>query len=176
MKLEKYINQILIYELTQDNSLNSTWDSFVVKCSIKNDNNYLQSEQTKQIKYQTSIIAKTDVKLLIPVLKITFTNIKISIDKQPFKSNDYVIEKSYQEFLLKEILVGGFLIIKNISIYDFVELNELKAHITWTINKSHWKSSNLFKSATMHLKLKDIEDLNGNSIFNMKALVCHNIW
>jgi hypothetical protein len=179
LKLERYTDQILIYEPIEDNSSNSAWKSFVNKFSIRND-----SLEFEKIKDQTSLLAKTDIKLIIPVLRITyfgepFTDIESSIDKQPIKSSGLSIRENYQEFLPREVLVGGFLIIKNGLKYSKnpLEFDQLKARIVWTVNEACWKSKNLFKSEIMHSKLlKDIEDSNGNPIHDMESLVCNLVF
>ncbi|RIA84424.1 hypothetical protein C1645_415680 [Glomus cerebriforme] len=158
LKLEKYTDQIWIYEPIQDNSSNSVaWDSFINKFAIKDDDNSLKFEKNQD---QIPLLAVTDIKLIIPVLKITY-------------SGNYIepptaIENN-QEFLSREVLVGGFLIIRNV-LKDYLEFDRLKAHIAWAIYEACWESKNLLKSAIVRSKLKNVEDLNGNPIHDMETL------
>ncbi|CAI2181887.1 15034_t:CDS:10, partial [Funneliformis geosporum] len=165
LELEKH-TQILIYEPTQEILLNSTWDLLEVK---------LNDDKFDKINYQAPLLANTDVKLIIPVLRITyfgesFVDIELSTDKHPKNPNDDADRETHQEFLSRKVLVGGSLIIRNVSMYNPLELDQLKAHLSWAINETCWKSSNCFKSAMLQLKLKNIEDLNGNPITDMKVL------
>jgi hypothetical protein len=159
LELEKYTDQIFIYEPTQD-SLNSAWDLFADKFDIKNDVSSLEFETVQD---KISLLAKNDVKILIPVLRIIyepFAVVKSSIDKE-----------NHQEFLSREVLVGGFLIIRNVLMDNSLEFDRLKAHIFWAINEARWKCKNLLKSAIMHSKLKGVEDSDGNPIHDMETLV-----
>lgn len=160
LKLEKYTDQILIYEPIKDNASDSAWDLFVNEFAIRND--------SLEFKDQTPLLAKTDIKLIIPVLRITYLG-----EPLPFKSNEHSVKEYYQEFLAREVLVGGSLIIKNDLKYSNnpLEFDMLKAQIFWTIKEACWKSKNPFKSEIMHSKL-NIEDSNGNPIRDMKSLVC----
>ncbi|PKK69444.1 hypothetical protein RhiirC2_748405, partial [Rhizophagus irregularis] len=69
LELEKYTDQILIYEPIQDNSSNNMWDLFANKYDVKNDDDSLEFEK---IQDKLPLLAKKDVKLLIPVLRITY--------------------------------------------------------------------------------------------------------
>ncbi|CAB5381591.1 unnamed protein product [Rhizophagus irregularis] len=157
LELEKYTDQILIYEPIQDNSSNNTWDLFANTYDIKNDDDSLEFEK---IQDKLPLLAKKDVKLLIPVLRITyFGNVKSSI-----------VRENYQEFLAREVLVGGFLIIRDALLDNSLEFDWLKAHISWAINEARWECKNLLKSAIMHSKVENIEDSNGNPINDIKTL------
>lgn len=160
MELEKYTDQILICEPIQDNSSNNTWDLFVNKYDIKNDDDSLEIEK---IQDKLLLLAKKDVKLLIPVLRITYFG----------SINSSIIRENYQEFLAREVLVGGFLIIRDALLDNSLEFDRLKAHISWAINEVRWECKNLLMSAIMHSKVESIEDSNGNPICDIKTLVCH---
>ncbi|CAI2194071.1 7329_t:CDS:2, partial [Funneliformis geosporum] len=92
-------------------------------------------------------------------------DIELSIDKQPSSPNDDADRNSSRIFSRK-LLVGGSLVIGNVSMYNPLELDQLKAHY----HETCWKISKIFKSAMLQLKLKDIEGSNGNPITNMKVL------
>ncbi|CAG8512504.1 11313_t:CDS:10 [Funneliformis caledonium] len=133
LTIEKF-TQILIYKPTQDISLNSVWDSLAFK---------FNDDKFDQIKDQTPLLAKTDIKLIFPVLRITYfgeplAGIKLPADKQPSNSNDDEVKENFQEFLSGKILVGGSLVIKNGSMYNPLELDRLKAHLSWSINEAEY--------------------------------------
>lgn len=152
LKVERYNDQF-VYELTQDNSLNFAWDLFEQKFSIYNDCNLLE---LKQIEGRSPYLAISDIKLIIPIFKVSYFG-------------EFFIEhsedKDKPEFLSREVLVGGSLIIRDVK---NLELDKLKAQIVWAIKEADRSGRNLFNSAIV----KNVEDLNGNPIHDMKGLVC----
>ncbi|GBB83279.1 hypothetical protein RclHR1_10000002 [Rhizophagus clarus] len=154
LELEKYTEQIFIYEPIKSKS---AWDLFAEKFAIRNDDNSLEFETVKDK-------IPLGVKILIPVLRVNYFG-------EPFTTDESSIDKeNYQGFLSREVLVGGFLIIRNVLTDNSLEFDRLKAHISWAINEARWKCKNLLKSAIMHSTLKDIEDSDGNPIPDMETL------
>jgi hypothetical protein len=95
LKIEKLPKDKFVYESIQEHSSNSAWDLFEDKLEVNSDNDLLEFEQ---IKVQSSLLAKTDIKILIPTLKVSYFGeffIEYSENKQHLKS----------EFLPREVLI-----------------------------------------------------------------------
>lgn len=156
LKVKRYNDQF-VYELIQDelikdNLLNS-WDLFEQKFSICCGSDLLK---LKQIGGRLSHVAMSDIKLIIPIFKVSYFGeffVKHSEDKDQ------------SEFLTREALVGGSLIIRDVKNLD---LDKLKAQIVWAIKEASCSGRSLFNSAIV----KNVEDLDGNPIHDMKDLVC----
>ncbi|POG63485.1 hypothetical protein GLOIN_2v1784061 [Rhizophagus irregularis DAOM 181602=DAOM 197198] len=157
LKVKRYNDQF-VYELIQDelikdNLLNS-WDLFEQKFSICCGSDLLK---LKQIGGRLSHVAMSDIKLIIPIFKVSYFGeffVKHSEDKDQ------------SEFLTREALVGGSLIIRDVKNLD---LDKLKAQIVWAIKEASCSGRSLFNSAIV----KNVEDLDGNPIHDMKDLNEH---
>ncbi|CAB4387548.1 unnamed protein product [Rhizophagus irregularis] len=158
LKVERYNDQF-VYELIQDelikdNSLNFAWDLFEQKFSICCGSDLLE---LKQIGGRLSHVAMSDIKLIIPIFKVSYFGeffVKHSEDKDQ------------SEFLTREALVGGSLIIRDVKNLD---LDKLKAQIVWAIKEASCSGRSLFNSAIV----KNVEDLDGNPIHDMKDLITY---
>ncbi|CAG8710423.1 uncharacterized protein OCT59_027451 [Rhizophagus irregularis] len=157
LKVKRYNDQF-VYELIQDelikdNLLNS-WDLFEQKFSICCGSDLLK---LKQIGGRLSHVAMSDIKLIIPIFKVSYFGeffVKHSEDKDQ------------SEFLTREALVGGSLIIRDVKNLD---LDKLKAQIVWAIKEASCSGRSLFNSAIV----KNVEDLDGNPIHDMKDLITY---
>ncbi|GBB96462.1 hypothetical protein RclHR1_02760015 [Rhizophagus clarus] len=153
--LQRLNENKFVYEPINDNSPNSAWGLFEDKFIVNSDDNLLESEQ---IKSQPYLLAKTDIKIIIPIFKVSYFGecfIEQSTDEQ----------YPMTEFLSREVLVGGSLIIRNVE--NLVEFDKLKAQIVWAIKEASYSGKNIFKSAIV----KNVEDSNGNPLHNMKDLI-----
>ncbi|CAG8481824.1 10562_t:CDS:2 [Acaulospora morrowiae] len=154
MKIERCINQIIIYEPDKDNMKNSAWDLFETKFSIK-----------PQLEKNNDKLKITDIKILIPNFKVTYTG-------NP--DTNAHCEKYHQLFIAEEVLIGEFWTIKNVSKYSFLELDQFKASVAWAIIEACMGDKALtgIDKLFVHSGLSgiDIEDSNGHIIKNTKIL------
>ncbi|GBB97198.1 hypothetical protein RclHR1_29390002 [Rhizophagus clarus] len=155
LKVEKYSENKFVYEPINDNSPNSAWGLFEDKFTVNSDNNLLEFEQ---IKGQPYLLAKTDIKIIIPIFKVSYFG-------ECFNEHSTDGQHPKTEFLSREVLVGGSLIIRNVE--NLVEFDKLKAQIVWAIKEASYSGKNIFKLAIV----KNVEDSNGNPLHNMKDLI-----
>ncbi|CAG8595701.1 11006_t:CDS:2 [Racocetra fulgida] len=142
LTLEKYTGEPLIYQRTQDDTKTSktAWELFEEKFST--------FIETQKILDKKSKISDHDVLLLIPILEVTYLG----------KPDTFFQSFLKGEFLFEKVLVGGVLVIKNVSVHPDDSLNQLKARITWAINEFRWGHENLFKDSKIDSGLLSIED------------------
>ncbi|CAB4435300.1 unnamed protein product [Rhizophagus irregularis] len=77
----------------------------------------------------------SDIKLIIPIFKVSYFG-------EFFVKHSEDIDQS--EFLTREALVGGSLIIRDVKNLD---LDKLKAQIVWAIKEASCSGRSLFNSA-----------------------------
>ncbi|CAG8764677.1 3758_t:CDS:2, partial [Racocetra fulgida] len=124
LNIESY-TKIFIYEPTEEKQI-STWDIVSEKIiTLENEKQVLPEKESS-----CGYLPQTHLKLLIPVFKITYIGNPLESIK---RSNRIEL---CQQFLSETVLVGGGLIIKNVS--DFKNESRfdiLKAHIIWIIDE-----------------------------------------
>ncbi|CAG8664602.1 3745_t:CDS:2, partial [Cetraspora pellucida] len=154
LTLEKYTGELLIYQKTQPDieTYKTMWELFEITFSTLIETQNIQDKKSK--------ISESDVLLLIPILEATYIGKPVT-SFQPSLNG---------EFLLEKVLVGGALVIKNVSEFSDNSLNQLKARISWAINEFRWGHKNLFKESKIDLRLPSIEDLIGNRLNDMETL------
>ncbi|CAG8472020.1 7659_t:CDS:10 [Cetraspora pellucida] len=154
LTLEKYTGELLIYQRAQNDveTSKTTWELFEETFSALIEPQNIHDEKSK--------FSEDDVLLLIPILKYTYISKPIT----------FVQSISNGEFLFEKVLVGGALVIKNVSKYSHDSLNQLKARIAWAIPEFREGHKNLFKESRVDLRLPSIEDLDGNPLDEMTKL------
>lgn len=152
IKLEQYTDDLLIYQPTNADTVETSWDSFakIFRDFIKNSSEHEQN----------AIPSINDIKLLIPSLKITCNR----------EQNINTIYETSCGFLVEEVLVGGALIIKNGSDYSEDILYLLEARIIRIIDEVRWNYKNLFTETIIDSSFPIIEDLEGNNLNNTEKL------
>ncbi|CAG8485705.1 21176_t:CDS:2 [Cetraspora pellucida] len=127
LKIEEY-TKIHIYEPTKENQT-STWDIIPIR---------FQTLECENIEHPSDYLPREYLKLIIPVLKITYVGNLLNSFKSYAEKSD--INELCQHFLAETVLVGGGLIIRNASNFkDKSKLDILKAHMIWTIDKTSLK-------------------------------------
>ncbi|CAG8774179.1 12249_t:CDS:2, partial [Racocetra persica] len=147
-------SQLTSFRSLKDDTKTSktTWELFEEKFST--------FIETQKIRDKKSKISDHDVLLLIPILEVTYHGKPVTSFQSFLKG----------EFLFEKVLVGGALVIKNVSVHPDDSLNQLKARITWVINEFRWGHENLFKDSKIDSRLLSIEDFVGNRLNDMKIL------
>ncbi|CAG8600013.1 4619_t:CDS:2, partial [Dentiscutata heterogama] len=109
---------------------------------------------------QAPSLLTNDIKFLIPNLNITCIR----------EQNSNNIYETSLGFSAEEILVGGALIIKNVSDYSENTLDLLEAKVIRIINEVRWSYKNLFTETIIDSSFPIIEDLEGNNLNNAEKL------
>ncbi|CAG8451345.1 7133_t:CDS:2 [Acaulospora morrowiae] len=155
LKLEKYTEQPLVYEPITESSQDTQylpWDTFAKKFAVKNYDDF-------------TVLGGTDIKLLIPVLKITYVGNPVESIKS--STNDF-------EFFLEKVLVGGSLIIRNFTKYssDSLIIDQLKSYIKRGINEARFGPRDFFGSVDIYSKmLIDLQSSDGVTIRHVKDMI-----
>ncbi|CAG8805250.1 3335_t:CDS:1, partial [Racocetra fulgida] len=152
--LKKYTGELLIYQRTQDNTQTSktTWELF--------EETFSTLIETQNIHDRKSKFSEDDILLLIPILEITYNS-------KPITSFQSI---SNGLFIFEKVLVGGALVIKNVSKHSYDSLSQLKARIAWAIYEFRDGHKNLFTESKLDSRFPYIEDLDGNPLNDMKKL------
>ncbi|KAF0559889.1 hsp70 family protein [Gigaspora margarita] len=120
LDIKEYTRDILIYRQIQEGAnaseAMSPWKIFANSFSALTGKS---QNLTQKSNY--------DIKILIPVLDVTYIGRPISFQLE-----------IKNEFLAEKVLVGGSLVIKNVSEHSNNSLEKLKARIMWAVNECEY--------------------------------------
>ncbi|CAG8462414.1 19238_t:CDS:2 [Gigaspora rosea] len=138
LKIEDY-TKVHIYEPTEKKQI-SSWDIISKR---------FQTLECEKLELSSGYLPREHLKIIIPVLKITYFGNPLDC----FKSYAEKLDRTElcQQFLAETILVGGGLIIKNVSDFENkLKLDISKAHIIWIIDEisRNHKYKNPFKKSS----------------------------
>ncbi|CAG8674883.1 7908_t:CDS:2 [Gigaspora margarita] len=155
LKIEDY-TKVHIYESTEKKQI-STWDIISKR---------FQTLECEQFEPSSGYLPREHLKIIIPVLKITYVGIPLDCFKLYAEKLDRT--ELRQRFLAETILVGGGLIIKNFE--NKLKLDISKAHIIWIIDEisRNHKYKNPFKKSIVNFS--ELYDLDNNQILDEKQL------
>ncbi|KAF0530132.1 kinase-like protein [Gigaspora margarita] len=158
LKIEDY-TKVHIYESTEKKQI-STWDIISKK---------FQTLENEKLEPSSGCLPREHLKIIIPILKITYVGNPLDC----FKSYAEKLDRTElcQQFLAETILVGGGLIIKNVSDFENkLKLDISKAHIIWIIDEisRNHKYKNPFKKSIVNFS--ELYDLDNNPILDEKQL------
>ncbi|CAG8454757.1 173_t:CDS:2 [Gigaspora rosea] len=176
-----YIYHSHLTKTTEPNHriFNSNWKIFIHEYDqLINKSSLLEINDESEL-------STNAIKILFPIAKLSHNGtlapyitslLQSAIDNPQNPQKMTKLKKLCKQFLLLDVTLGGFIIIRNFdknNSKNCKDLENIKAQISWTIDSAQWSFQNPFKFSTSRNFNFKIEDANGTYINDLDELECY---